>query len=186
MERVRTPNVQNNLTTELNRLARTNQEALRSRIMELLQSTDPATIMQFEASRRDPRLDLLIIGVIVDCKNELTAQVLLHHNQGPTRQGVQNLMNAAKALKPSDQDLLDEENAQPNDLAAQLYRLLEQRGTDGVRARISTIVSRPGADMQNFQASTALSAATRHFREEAERDPSSKAAAILKIIEQMA
>lgn len=184
MERVRTPNVQNNLTTELNRLARTNQKALHDRIMELLQSTDPATIMQFEAAERDSKLNLLIIGIIADCRNELRTRVLLEYTQCPTRQGVQNLMNAAKALKLSDRDLSDdEESAQPNDLAAQLYRLFEQRGTDGVTTLVRTIVSRPGADMRNFRESTALSAAVRHFRDEAERDPSSKAAAILKIIE---
>lgn len=96
---------------------------------------------------------------------------------------VANLLEAAEKLARPDQDLLDEKNAQPNALAAQLYRLLEQQGTEGVKARVREIFSRPGADMQNFRANSELATAVRHFREEADRDPSSKATAILKIIE---
>ncbi|MBI4995144.1 hypothetical protein HZC21_05935 [Candidatus Peregrinibacteria bacterium] len=191
MERLRTADAQRNLTAELNRLLRTNQVALRNRIIELLQSTDPAIIMQFEAAERDPKLNLSIISVISDCRNELAARVLLSHNQGPTRQGIQNLMNAAEALHIADQNLFGDESprfisdksAAPNELALELYRLLDQKGTEGVRQKIGEIFSRPGADMRNFRESNALAAAERHFRGEAEKDPSSKAAAILKIIE---
>ena len=80
METVRTTNIQNSLTAELNRLAHTNRTTLRCRIMEFLQSTDPIVIARFENAMQDRRLDLGIVSVVIDCRHELTSRAL--HGQG--------------------------------------------------------------------------------------------------------
>lgn len=190
MEAIRTPNTQNNLTAELNRLRR-NPEALRARVMELLQNPDPAVAMQFEAAMQSGRVDLGVVSMAIDCRHELTSRVLLRHNQGPTRQGVQNLVDAMLKLPPEDQDLLDEESAGsegeeplPTGLASELYELLDLAGEKGVKDRVRAIFTRQGTDLTNLNDSNALGTALDYFRREGKRDPSGKAAIILKIMEE--
>lgn len=194
METVRTTNVQNDLTAELNRLARTDIKALRRRITELLQSTTPAVITQFGLTMRDNRLNLEIVSVVVDCKNELMKSVLLNHTQGPTRRGIANLMAAGEKLRPADQDLTDDiaiaksraekPLIQPNGLVKELLELLAQKGEDGVRQKVKAIFAKSGVGTDNLNASNALGHAVDYFRQEEKRDPSGNDAQILKIIEE--
>lgn len=194
METVRTTNVQNNLTAELNRLARTNPTALRNRVMELLQSTDPAVITQFEAAMQSGRVDLGVVSMAIDCRHELTSRALREQSRKPdeTRRGVENLVGALLRLAPSDQDLLDIESAgikgeEPqlgqNELARELCALLDKQGENGVEQKVRAIFTKPGTDLRSLNESNALGAALYYFRREGKRDPSGKAATILRVIE---
>ncbi|MEK7171656.1 MAG: hypothetical protein AAB739_01985 [Patescibacteria group bacterium] len=195
METVRTTNIQNSLTAELNRLAHTNRTTLRCRIMEFLQSTDPIIIARFENAMQDRRLDLGIVSVVIDCRHELTSRAL--HGQGrkldETRRGVENLVDAMLKLPAVDQDLLDVEGTgvrgeepqlQQNELARELCALLNQQGENGVRQKVRAILTKKGSDVHSLNESNTLGAAIDYFRLEERRDPSGKAATILKIIEQ--
>lgn len=193
METVRTPTRQPNLVAELNSLARRDQVALRTRVMELLQNSDPAVVMQFEAAMQSGRVDLGVVSMAIDCRHELTPRAL--RGQGrkldETRRGVENLVVAMLKLAPSDQDLLDEESAGsegeeplPTGLASELYELLDLVGKEGVKQRVRAIFTRQGDDLRSLNESNALGAALDYFRREGKRDPSGKAAIILKIIEE--
>lgn len=194
METVRTTTGQPNLTAELNRLVRTNPTALRNRVMELLQSTDPAVVMQFEAAMQSGRVDLGVVSMSIDCRHELTSRALRGQSRklDETRCGIENLVDALLKLPPSDQDLLDIEGAgikgeepqlRQNELARELCALLDKQGENGVGQKVRAILTRQGSDVHSLNESNALGAAIDYFRREEKRDPSGKAAIILRVIE---
>ena len=106
---------------------------------------------------------------------------------------MENLVDAMLKLPAVDQDLLDVEGTgvrgeepqlQQNELARELCALLNQQGENGVRQKVRAILTKKGSDVHSLNESNTLGAAIDYFRLEERRDPSGKAATILKIIEQ--